>query len=436
MSLTTWTTDQLLSLAPDSLMARAAERIANPYEWLALGHGGDVLWGVFPSNKVSYHTFATLPDLAFYCDCPARKRPCRHALSLAFMATREEPFFLETEPPQWVKKHLHIWYQGGFDSTYKQPVTTVAQYEEHLQTVKESMQRFEHWLKDIVHSGLAGVPSMPVAMWNEMAARLSDSRAPEVARDLRQLRLVAGSHPGWPEVMLRRLGRFYLLTQGFAGYDNLPPESQADLRGGIGWFEDPAHPGEEVLQDRWLVLGSAHIMQGRHNLRRTWLYGLKHRRYAHVSQLSQQEILRPYYFSGSALQATLHFAPGGWPQRASIVDLSRISPDNSAISGYTSLQNARAAFGKALSLNPWLRTFPLILSQMLPEADGDQWVLHDKKGYIVPLPKSFMYGWHLQAMGSMTGNAIFGEWDGEKFSPLSVYHKDRWLTLHVLRGQK
>ena len=51
MSLTTWTTDQMLSLAPDALMARAAERMANPHGWLSLGHAGGVMWGEYPNHN-------------------------------------------------------------------------------------------------------------------------------------------------------------------------------------------------------------------------------------------------------------------------------------------------------------------------------------------------------------------------------------------------
>jgi len=269
-----------------------------------------------------------------------------------------------------------------------------------------------------------------------MASRLSDSGAPEVADDIRQLRLTAGSHPGWPEAMLRRLGRFYLLTQGFAGYNDLPPESQADLRGAVGWFADPSHPGREILSDRWLVLGTRHNLQGRHNMRRTWLYGLNHRRFAFLSQQSQKELLEPIQLSGTALEATLRFAPGGWPQRASILELRQTEPDNSAIPGYSSLQYARSAYGKALSANPWLRNFPLLLRLVQPEPEGGQWVLRDRQGFIVPLPRPFMYGWHLQVMSQTPGSAVFGEWDGLQFKPLAAYYNQRWLTLRVLRGQK
>jgi hypothetical protein len=434
MSLTTWTTEQMLGLAPDSLMARAAERLAKPPDWLALGHNENVIWGECSNpGSAPYHVFATLPDLSFFCDCPARKRPCRHAVSLALLATREAASFTKMEPPQWVQD---TWPAAKTNLAWRQPVPTSAEYDAQLQAVKKGMRQFEQWLKDTVHQGLSSVPSMPIGQWNEMAARLSDSGAPEVAQDLRLLRPLAGSHPGWPEALLRRLGRFYLLTQGFAGYDSLPPESQADLRGAAGWFEDPAHPGDERLKDRWLVLGTVHEVQGRHNVRRTWLYGLQHRRFAFVNQKSHKEALEPALLSASALEATLRFAPGGWPQRATIISLSQISPDNNPIPGSASLQNARAAFGKALSVNPWLRNFPLVLGDVQPEMDGGQWILRDQKGYLVPLPNPFMYGWHLQVMSSTAGSALFGEWDGLQFKPLAAYHDNSWLTLRILRGQK
>jgi hypothetical protein len=429
----------MLSLAPDALLARAAERMANPHGWLALGTAGDVMWGEFPNaNRPPYHVLATLPELAFFCDCAARKRPCRHAVSLALLAAREQESFMEKDPPEWVRRQLSTRpsLAQTTHASGKAQAAAIANYEERLLTVQKGMRQFERWLKDIVHRGLAGLPSLPIAQWNEMASRLSEAAAPEIAQDIRDLRPLAGSQRGWPEATLRRLGRLYLLSQGFAGYKKLPPEAQADLRSAVGWFEDPLHPGDELLSDRWLVLGTVHNLQGRHNVRRTWLYGLEHRRFAYVSRQSQKEILEPALFSGTTLAAALRFAPGGWPQRASMEALRAISPQGAAIHSYRSLKDARSAYGKALSVNPWLRHFPMVLSRMQAELDGGQWVLRDSEGYGVPLPQPFLYGWHLQVMGSTDGSALFGEWDGLCFSPLAAFHNNTWLTLRVLRGQK
>ena len=283
---------------------------------------------------------------------------------------------------------------------------------------------------------MAGLPAAPLAQWNEVVARLSEAGAPEIAQDMRDLRKVAGSHPGWPEAMLRRLGRVYLLVQGFAAYDELPPESQADLRAAVGWFEDPSYPGEEHLRDRWQVLGTIHNLQGRHNMRRTWLYGRKHRRFAFISQRSQKEILQPVLLSGTTLAATLRFAPGGWPQRAAIAELLAKTPDSAAVQGTPSLREARIAYGKALSVNPWLRQFPLVLDRVQAETEGGLWALRDREGTVAPLPHPFFYGWHLQVMSSTDGRAVFGEWNGLAYTPLALFHNNTWLALRVLRGQR
>jgi hypothetical protein len=430
----------MLSLAPDALMARAAERLANPHGWLALGCAGDIMWGEFPNaNKEPYRVLATLPDLAFRCNCPARKQPCRHAVGLALLAARESEPFVRAQPPAWALDWLQNreMPDGGAETpVHGRPHQDISAYEERLRMVRGVMGRFERWLKDAVHNGLADLPSLPAAQWNEMAARLSDAGAPATAQDLRTLRPLANGRPGWPEAVLRRLGRFYLLTQGFTGYDDLPPESQADLRAAAGWFEDPAHRGDEVVDDEWLVLGSVHELLGRDNLRRTWLYGRSSRRFAFLTQRLQRSLLQPAHFGGTTLSAALRFSPGGWPQRAAIEQLHGSTPQTGPARSQNSLRSARETFGKALVVNPWLRRFPLVLHGTHPHLEDGRWVLRDREGTLMSLPHPFLYGWHLQAMNDSQTNGLFGEWDGSAFTPISAYYNQTWLTLRVLRGQK
>ncbi|MFN2140052.1 MAG: hypothetical protein ACK2U5_06200 [Candidatus Promineifilaceae bacterium] len=437
MSLTSWTTEQMLSLAPDALMARAAERLANPHGWLSLGCAGGVMWGEFPNaNKEPYRVLATLPDLAFQCDCPARKQPCRHAVGLALLAARESEPFVRIQPPGWVLKGLH-----GSESAISSKQSAVydealSAYRQRLQMVRAVMDHFERWLKDSVHNGLADLPARPAGQWNEMASRLSDGGAPVTAQALRDLRPLAGSRPGWPEAVLRRLGRFYLLTQGFAAYDDLPPEPQADLRAAVGWFEDPQHRGDEVVNDEWRVLGSVHELLGQNNIRRTWLYGRSSRRFAFFRQTLRRNSLQPAYLGGTTLSAALRFAPGGWPQRAVLEEVRELLPHTGAARSYDSLRGARDAYGKALSLNPWLRRFPLVLHGIHAHLEDGRWMLRDSEGYVMPLPQPFLYGWHLQAMDNPGQYGLFGEWDGMIFTPISAYYNQTWLALRVLRGQK
>ena len=431
----------MLSLAPDALSARAAERLAHPQEWSALGRTAGAVWGEFANRQGrSYRVALTLPDLSLYCDCTAPKRPCRHAAGLALLLAQEPTRFVAAPEPEWLPGALRSG-PGGFRSSAGDD----AAYEQRLAVVREGMARCEQWLRDQLHGGLAGLPDRPAAAWNEMAGLLSDAQAPLPALELQQLRRDAGSS-GWPQRVLRRLGRLYLLTQAFAAYPELPPETQADLRGAAGWFPDPQHPGDELLTGRWLVLASAQETLGKQQMRRTWLYSQTQRRYAFLEQPFYGHWTAPLLLAGTSIRATLRFAPGAWPQRAEINALhacslhgdapARAAPAAGAPGGLASLRRARELFGQALSMNPWLRQMPLLLAGVSAELDGEQWVLSDSEGYFLPLPPSFLYGWHLQALHGQEDTAVFGEWNGRYFDPLAVRSGGRWLALHILRGQK
>ena len=379
---------------------------------------------------------ATLPDLILDCGCAARKRPCRHALSLAMLAAREEEAFVESTPPPWVVERLGKPPFHNADEALS-TAQALALHEAHLARVRGGMEQFERWLKDRVHGGLAGLPGEPVAGWNEIASRLNEAGCPVIAQEVRGLRGEVNRTPAWPEALLRRLGRLYLLAQGFRAYETLPVEAQADLRGAAGWFADPAHPGQERISDRWLVLATTHTLSGQWSERRTWLYGLEHQRFAFLSEEGARDAPRPPYFSGTLLEAALCFAPGGWPLRAILETAGTVSASaETAPRGHHSLENARQLFGKALSVNPWLRRFPLLLRGVRVQLDGDLWVLRDEGGYLMPLPLSFLYGWHLQLMCNQAGALLFGEWDGVQFTPLAIRHEGQWLAVHILRGQK
>jgi hypothetical protein len=296
------------------------------------------------------------------------------------------------------------------------------------------MAQLDTWLRDLVHNGLAALPGQSPAIWREMAARLEDAHAPLVATELRDLAALPGSGSAWPEALLRRLGRLYLLAQGFARYQDLPPEAQADLREAAGWFADPAQPGSDLACDAWLVLAAAPAFAAGENGRRTWLWGPRTRRFAFVESAPEAG---PGLLAGSSIPATLRFAPSAWPIRATI-DLLHEAQSVArpvALPGQISISAARDAYGRALALNPWLRAFPLGLTGTTATPDGEGWALHDAGGARLPLPAPFTYGWHLQALAAAEDGLLFGEWDGRVFAPLSIQRGKQWLPLHALRGQ-
>lgn len=460
MSGTIWTAEQALSLAPDNLSARAAERLANSQEWAGVGRAGDLIWGVFLNPKgPPYHVCVALPELTLFCDCQGPKRPCRHALSLVLMQARAPKQFQEGAAPSWIGREMGDGSAQPRAEVRSAPLAeqssdgrqvpaapslalpaTLRAYAQRLAAVKRGMERLGRWLRDSVHGGLAGLPERPAAHWNEMAALLEEAHAPDTAAEIRRLRSIVGRDGAWPEETLRRMGRLYLLAQAFVSYKTLPAETQADLRGAVGWFADPLFPGEEVIDGHWLVMGATHHYQERQNVRRTWLYDLERQRYAQVNQPIRGKRNGPLLPNGMTVRAALRFAPSAWPLRAAIegtvVETGMHEATDAGPTGYQSLWRARELYGKAISMNPWLPRLPLVLRQVEAFLDGEQWTLHDAEGYVLPLPHPFLYGWHVQVLNSVPGSALFGEWDGAAFTPLSVLYEGRWLALQVLRGQK
>lgn len=64
---------------------------------------------------------------------------------------------------------------------------------------------------------------------------MGDAQAPGVARQLREMASIPHSGAGWQERLLEKLGRLYLLLEGFKRLDTLPSATQADIKTLVGW---------------------------------------------------------------------------------------------------------------------------------------------------------------------------------------------------------
>ena len=79
----TWTTETVLTLAPDPASAKAGQGLASARKWASLGSGEGLIWGECQGSGASpYQTKCDLSGPAFSCSCPSRKFPCKHGLGL------------------------------------------------------------------------------------------------------------------------------------------------------------------------------------------------------------------------------------------------------------------------------------------------------------------------------------------------------------------
>jgi hypothetical protein len=109
-----------------------------------------------------------------------------------------------------------------------------------------------------------------------------DAQAPDWPVACASWRPTPASGEGWQGRLLAQAAKLTLLIEGFQRTDQLPPETQADLRAQIGWNQDQ----EELLKqsgvtDGWFVLGRRIVEESSGPLgrasylktQRTWLLG-------------------------------------------------------------------------------------------------------------------------------------------------------------------
>jgi len=433
-----WTSEQILALAPDASSAKAGSGLASPGNWVTRGRHGQAVWGECTgSGSKPYQTQIDLAEPAFRCSCPSRKFPCKHGLGLFLMLAAAPATFAEDTPPAWVTE----WLASRTARAEKQAAKAEAPAEKSPEAlakeaaaqakraaartarVAAGLDELDLWLRDLVRHGLAAVQGQPHGFWEGMAARMVDAQAPGVARMVREMAGIPMSGDGWPDRLADRLGRLYLLLEGFRRLETLPPDEQADIRTMIGWTaaQEEIAAGESV-RDRWLVLGQRVQQEEMLRAQRTWLRGQTTGRFAlllafaHGGQPLDMSLL-----PGAALEADLCFWPSAYPLRALVKTRHSELESLEGLSGYPTVDAAVDAGSEALSRHPWLEPFPLVLEGVRPCFQEGQWLVRDAAGAGLPLSPSFTEGWTLLAVSGGAPVTLCGEWDGRRLFPLSVW---------------
>ncbi len=278
-----WTSERILSLAPDSGSAKSGRELANPGKWVSLGYTEAALWGECQgSGKVPYKTQVDLSEPAFKCSCPSRKFPCKHGLGLFLLHAEKLEAFTQTDPPPWVKDWLETRNRRAESKAGKavepdKPVdeaTQAKRIEAREKKVRAGLESLSLWLGDLLRDGLAQAQNKPPGYWESQAARLVDAQAPGLARMVRELGEIPASGADWPSRMLEKMGLIHLLIESYGRQESLSEATPTDVRSYVGWSQEQAEVlAQAGLQDTWNVLGQNLETQDRLRIRRTWLMG-------------------------------------------------------------------------------------------------------------------------------------------------------------------
>ncbi len=431
-----WTQEQILALAPDISSALNAQALAVRYKWLSLGYNQQAIWGECQgSGSNPYRTQIDIKELAFKCTCPSRKQPCKHAIGLFLLFADQKDAFTEKTLPQKTSldtpKHKP---DNKTESTKKVVDTAQAKRAEmRYNKVTAGMQDLELWLRDLVRQGLAVTQGEPYSFWDTAAARLVDAQAPGVARMIRQMASIPHSGIGWEERLLTQLGRVYLLISGFKGLETFPAEMQADIRTQIGWTQQIEELLTKVgVRDRWLILGQRVTEEDKLRSQFNWLWGEQTQQAALILNFAYgSQPLDNSLIPGSCIDAELVFFESAYPLRSLIKIHHDAAGRVDIMPGYSSIRDMMQAYAKALAGNPWIEQFPVALQAVIPVFNnGSCRGVRDADGYMLSTNGlSSQQGWQLFALSGGHAVGIFGEWNGDRISPLSVYANGIFVSL-------
>ncbi|MFE9141784.1 SWIM zinc finger family protein [Streptomyces tubercidicus] len=438
-----WTTDQVLALAPDEASRRAGGKLAAPGPWSDAGAGGSAVWGQCKgSGKKPYQTVVDLNGPAFKCSCPSRKFPCKHALGLLLLWAGGGGEVPSGEPSPWAGE----WLAGRRERTERaagapsgagapsrapaDPEAARRRAERRMQRIGAGATELEQRLADLLQSGLASAESGG-GSWDETAARMVDAQAPGLAARVRELSSVVASGPDWPARMLEECALLHLLDQGFLGIERLPGPLAATVRSRVGLTTEAADllTGSDAatVRDRWLVLAQQDSADGALLTRRIYLRGERTGRMAlHLSFGGSSRPLDLALPPGLVLDADLAYYPGARPLRATLGERHAPAAPGAVPPG-GGVDAALAAYGDALRDDPWLDSWPVVLSEVtpIPGRDGTGWQLADADGEsALPLDPRALGRTGLWQLAAISGGApitVFGECGHRGFLPLTAW---------------
>ncbi|MEU6881296.1 SWIM zinc finger family protein [Streptomyces sp. NPDC046712] len=436
-----WTADQVLALAPDDASRKAGSKLGTAGPWSGAGSSGEgAVWGLCKgSGSKPYHTVVDTTGPAYSCSCPSRKFPCKHALGLLLLWAEGGGDFEAGDAPGWAER----WLKGrraraeaaraGADGSGRTPADPEAvrrRAERRAARITAGAEELEQRLADLLRGGLASAEQAGYGLWEETAARMVDAQAPGLAGRVRELGAIPGSGPGWPVRLLEECALTHLLDRAWLSVDRLPGPLAATVRTRVG-LTAPAEGAS--VRDRWLVLAQYDSTDGKLTTRRIWLHGRKTGRTALLLSFGAAgrapELSLPV---GVVLDASLTLHAGAGALRAELGERFSSPARLDAPPRGGTVGDALTAYGLALRDDPWLDSWPVTLTDVVPIPTDHGWQLADAApvtggGEALPLsgPALGRPGlWRLAALSGGGPVTVFGECGHRGFTPLAAWSAD------------
>lgn len=293
------------------------------------------------------------------------------------------------------------------------------------------VEELEQWLLDMLRAGAAGLAEAPPDYWEDLAARMVDAKLGGVARRIRAWPAMLTGEEG-PRRLVGEIADLYLYAQAFRRLDELTPDRRVDLlaTGGVNQKKESVRKQADTRKDHWLAAGQIQGQEDNLKYRRTWFIGESTGLMALLLDYAWgRNDFAENWVTGSVFSGELVFYPSNYPQRALVKSLEWSQRPYDMPDAPDRAEAMLSRYARALALNPWLYTFPCLLRRGRVLLTGREWVLIDKERRKLPLEKEPAGGWQLAALSAAHPIDIFGEWDGNRFRPLTVISNQRLIPL-------
>ena len=431
------------SLAPDDGTLKRAEALASPRKWIFVERNVRALWGESKgSSSEPYRTVVDMNGPAYKCSCPVNRFPCKHALALLLMAASgDSSIFGNNVPPQYVTDWIDARDRRAAAKAEPRTEEQIAKSEagkektknERLELMDAGINDLQRRLLDIIRQGIASLDHAPENYWLDFAARMVDAKVGGLSRRIKSWAAFQKEYPNdWYERLLAELGTLYLFSKAFKNFDKIPENLQTEILIQAGMTVKK----EELLtqkgyEDDWLVMAQVETKE-EDNLtsRRAWLMGKKTGKIILILDFAFGGMGFPnVWINGFVYHAEVVFYPGAYPLRA-IVKSAELGQPFTQIIGYQNFTQFFDAYSKVISKNPWLGVFPVLMAQVTPVFCKNQFHLVDSDNKTIKIAaKDDTTAWQCVAMSGGKPIAVFGEWSGDDFTPLSIFAEGRFLVI-------
>lgn len=425
-----FTQEQILQLAPDDASKKAGQQLANHAKWVVKYSHEKALWGDCQgSGSKPYKTIIDLHNLAFKCSCPSRKFPCKHGLGLFLLFANQENVFtkaneLEEHVAEWLNKREAKAETKAIPKEDK-PIDEKAQQKRidaREKKIDSGIDELCIWLKDTVRNGIMTVPQNQYQFNQNITTRMVDAQASGLAAQLRKINNINFFKEGWQLALIKQLANIYFLCEAYKNKIAFDDNWQKEINSQIGWNiakEDVLL--QEAIQDNWLVVSKTFQEEGNLTTEKVYIFGLKSKKFALLLNFyAGNQLPHHLYSEGSCIDAEVCFYPGVNAQRAIVKQQNSVDLSFKNIEGYFLFEGILEQITENFALNPFVNSFPFIISSVEIIYENNKWYLKDKNNYAFELNNLEDECWKILSISRANSFTCF------------VIYQDMQLDLHSL----